>query len=59
LESNNDGNGNNKFFIFNHHDSEKSDYLYKFFIENANETDDNFNKKFEKVVKEVETKKQN
>ena len=59
LESNNDSNGNNKFFIFNHHDSKKSDYLYKFIIENANETDDNFHKKFEKVVKEVESQKQN
>ena len=59
LESINDSNGNNKFFIFNHHDSKKSDYLYKFIIENANETDDNFHKKFEKVVKEMETKKPN
>ena len=58
-ENNNDGGGNNKLFIFNHHDSDKNDYLYKFIIENANETDDNFHKKFEKVVKEVESQKQN
>ena len=59
VDSENINNGNNKYFIFDNHDPEKSDYLYKFIIENANETDDNFNKKFEKAIKEVETKKQN
>ena len=57
--SDNINGGNNKLFIFNHNDSEKSEYLYKFIIENADESDDNFHKKFEKVVKEVEIQKQN
>ena len=52
-------NGKKRFSIFEHHDSGKSEYLYKFIIENANETDDNFQKKFEKAIKEVETQAQN
>ena len=59
VKSDNVNNRNNINFIFDHHDSENSDYLYKFIIDNANETDDNFNKKFEKVIKEVETQRQN
>jgi len=38
---------------------QKKVIIYKFIIENANETDDNFNKKFEKVIKDVETQRQN
>ena len=59
VNSENINNENNKLFIFEHHDSKNSDYLYKFIIDNANETEDNFNKKFEKAIKAVETKKQN
>ena len=59
MSNENINNGKKRFSIFEHHDSGKSDYLYKFIIENANETDDNFHKKFEKAIKEVETQTQN
>ena len=59
MNSENINNGNRRLSIFDHQDSGKSDYLYKFIIENANETDDNFHKKFEKAIKEVETQTQN
>ena len=38
--------------------SQDSDYLYKFIIDNANETEENFFKKLKKEIKRVETKKE-
>ena len=41
------------------HDSKGSDYFYKFILENANETEDNFQKKFDKIIKDAENKQKN
>jgi len=40
-------------------DSKGSDYLYKFILDNANETEDNFQKKFDKIVKDAQNKQNN
>jgi hypothetical protein len=56
-ENNND---NNVFIIDNKinesKDSKDSNYIYKFIIDNANESDEKFNKKFEKVIEKYEKK---
>ena len=60
---NNEKNENDVENIFIHNkldgDSKGSDYLYKFILENANETEDNFQKKFDKIIKEAENKQKN
>ena len=48
-------------FIFNktQDDSKESDFVYKFILDNANETEDNFQKKFDKIMKVAENKQKN
>ena len=41
----------------NNSELDNSNYIYKFIIENANESEDDFNKKIQKEIKRVETKK--
>ena len=43
----------------NSHDSHSSHHFYKFIIDNANESEDKFNKKLEKEIKRFKTKKLN
>ena len=54
---------NDNYNIFinnkNNDNSKGSDYLYKFILDNANETEDNFQKKFDKIVKEAENQQKN
>jgi predicted XRE-type DNA-binding protein len=40
-------------------DSKGSDFVYKFFLENANETEDNFQKKYEKIMENAKNKQKN
>lgn len=51
-------NDTNNIFINNKigDDSKDSNLIYKFILENANESEDNFQKKFDKIVKDVENK---
>jgi hypothetical protein len=58
-DKNND-NANN-IFINNKilEDSKGSDFVYKFFLENANETEDNFQKKYEKIMENAKNKQKN
>ena len=63
-ESNNDNNSssnNNKEnnIIFDKADNESLSNIYKFFIDNANESEEIFNKKLKKELKKVENMKQN
>ena len=43
----------------NEDDSKGSDFVYKFILDNANETEDNFQKKYEKIIKDAENKQKN
>jgi hypothetical protein len=43
----------------NSHDSQSSHHIYKFIIDNANESEDKFNEKFEKEIKRFKTKRLN
>jgi hypothetical protein len=43
----------------NDDDSKGSDFVYKFILDNANETEDNFQKKYEKIIKDAENKQKN
>ena len=54
--SNNDNENN---IIFDKPDNESLSNIYKFFIDNANESEENFNKKLKKELKKVENMKQN
>ena len=51
----------NNIFINNKilEDSKGSDFVYKFFLENANETEDNFQKKYEKIMENAKNKQKN
>lgn len=55
-DSNDDKKNNNILIIdkLNSDDSKDSNYIYKFIIDNANESDDKFQEKLEKVIKKVE-----
>jgi hypothetical protein len=57
LNSSNNDNENN--IIFDKPDNESLSNIYKFFIDNANESEENFNKKLKKELKKVENMKQN
>jgi hypothetical protein len=54
---NNNNNENN--IIFDKADNESLSNIYKFFIDNANESEEIFNKKLKKELKKVENMKQN
>ena len=56
----NNNNNNNNIYIIDqiNNDSKGSDFFYKFIINNANESENNFNKKLEKALQRVETQKQ-
>ena len=51
----------NNIFINNKNleNSKGSDFVYKFFLENANETEDNFQKKYEKIMENAKNKQKN
>lgn len=50
---------NNNILIFDelNNDSKNSNFIYKFILDNANESEDKFHKKLEKALKKVETQK--
>lgn len=55
-----DSNIENNNIIYNKNLDNNDSYIYKFFIDNANETEDNFQKKLKKEIKKVESiKKRN
>lgn len=49
-----DSNIENDNIIYNNNLDNNDSYIYKFFIDNANETEDNFQKKLKKEIKKVE-----
>ena len=59
LNSNSNSSNKNKNKIFDKLSSDSHEKIYKFFIDNANEPDENFQKKLQKELKKVENLKQN
>ena len=59
LNSSDNDNDNENNIIFDKPDNESLSNIYKFFIDNANESEENFNKKLKKELKKVENMKQN
>jgi hypothetical protein len=55
-ESNNNKDKDNNIFIIDNKSSESKDsnYFYKFIIDNANESDEKFHEKFEKIIEKYE-----
>ena len=58
IKNENNNNDNNICIIDEiNEDSKGNEFIYKFIIDNVDESDDNFNKKLEKVIQRVETEK--